>query len=252
MRIFLLFSITLILFSKLSAFSETINIAWDPWCPWMCESNDKPGFSTELVEEVFKYSNIKVQFEKYSWPAAIRESREGRSAALLAPAKKETPDFIFSKSYVAFQQMCFFVNNDFNWTYKNIDSLKNISIAVSQGVNYPGLMEYIHNNSDKVRIISTENVYTIGFTNLKENKYNSFLTDNFPSKYYLNKNKLNKLFKKVGCLEKEKLYLGFSPKNKYKSLRLSNIFEHNLKLFKKSNEFDVLLKKYDIRRSDLD
>jgi polar amino acid transport system substrate-binding protein len=252
MRIFLLFSIALI--SNLCAFSETINIAWDPWCPWMCESTEKPGFSSELVEAVFKYSNIMVQYQKYSWPAAVFEAREGRVSALLAPAKKEAPDFIFSNRAIAFQQMCFYINNDFNWLYKGMKSLNNISFAVSQGAHYPGLMEYIQNNTDrpdKVQFIGTEDVYSTGFLILKQNKSNAFLSDYIPTEYYLKKNNLNNFFKRVGCLQRENLYLGFSPKFKDKSINLSHIFNKNLKIFKQSDEYQKLLDKYDIKKTDL-
>ncbi len=255
MRILMLFLIILNLISNLFVYSETINVAWDPWCPWMCESTEMPGFSSELVEDVFKYSDILVQFQKYSWPVAILEAREGRVSALLAPAKKEASDFVFSKSFVAFQQMCFYVNNNFNWSYKNINSLNNISFGISQGANYPGLMEYIQKNSDnpdKVQLIGTEDVYSTGFSNLKLNKFSSFLSDKIPTTYYLKKNGLSNSFKSVGCLQKEGLYIGFTPKFKNKSIRLSNIFEKNIKKYKNTGEYQKLLNKYNLNKFDLD
>ncbi len=255
MKIIILVLVFLTLITNLFVYSETINVAWDPWCPWMCDSTLMPGFSSELVEDVFKYSNIMVQFQKYSWPVAVLEVREGRASALLAPAKKEASDFIFSKSLVAFQQMCFYVNNNFDWSYKNTESLNHISFAITQGANYPGIMEYIQKNSDnpaKVQVIGTEDVYSTGFSNLKQNKFNSFLSDNITAMYYLKQNTLSQDFKKVGCLQREELYIGFTPKFKNKSIRLFNIFEKNIKKFKKTSEYQKLLNKYEINKSDLD
>jgi polar amino acid transport system substrate-binding protein len=245
-RIILLF---LIIITSPFAFSKSINVAWNPWCPWVCESAQKPGFSAELVDEVFKYSDIMVQFQKYSWPSALFEAREGRVVGLLPPAKNEAQGFIFPQEAAGFQQMCFYLNNGFNWSYKNINSLNNISFAVSEGNNYPGLMNYIDKNSNipsKVQLIGTEDVFTIGFSNLKKNKYKAFVTDYIPAEYYLNKNNLNQEFKKSSCLPKEKFYIAFSPKNKEKSILLAKIFDENIIKIKKNGEFKTLLNKYNI------
>ncbi|WP_397600630.1 substrate-binding periplasmic protein [Silvanigrella sp.] len=227
--------------------AESINVAWNPWCPWMCDSDEKPGFSVELVENAFKRQDINVQFQKYSWTIAVSEVREGKVNGILAPAKLEAPDFIFPKEPVGYQQMCFYVKKDSTWVYKNIDSLKNISIAIIQGAHYPGLMEYINKNSDKknkIKNISTEELFPDGFKNLLNNSYQSLVLDSVTFDYYLKKNNLIDQVKKVGCLKTEYLYFALSPKNKDKSLKLSKIFDDYIVMYKSTDSYQKLYDKY--------
>ena len=242
-----LFIISVFCSNKLKA--ESINVAWNPWCPWMCDSDEKPGLSVEIVENAFKSQEIDVQFQKYNWALAVSEVRDGKINGLLAPAKLEAPDFIFPKEPVAYQQMCFYVKKESTWEYKSIDSLKNISIAISQGAHYPGLMEYINKNSDKknkIKNISTEDLFTIGFKNLLNNTYQALVLDYVTSDYYLKKNDLIDQVKKVGCLKTEYLYFALSPKNKEKSLKLSKIFDEYIANYKSTDFYQKLYDKYNV------
>ncbi|APJ04678.1 substrate-binding periplasmic protein [Silvanigrella aquatica] len=250
MKLFFLFSMIISFSYKLSAYSETINIAWDTWCPWFCESNENPGFLIELVENVFKYSKTNIQFQKYTWVNGLTEVRQGRIFGMIGTSKYEAPDFIFPNEHIAVQQMCFYVKNNSSWIYKNLDSLNEVSIGVLREANYPSLMKYIHANSDnpkKVQIIETQDVSEQGFTELKKNKIDVFLNDIISADYYLIKNKLTSDFKRLDCLEKEKIYLSFSPKLKDKSLKLAKIFDTDYKKYRQTDDYQRLIKKYHIK-----
>jgi polar amino acid transport system substrate-binding protein len=240
-------------YSNIYAYSESINVAWIPWCPWMCDSNVKSGFSVEVLENIFKHENIRIQLQKYSWPVAIHEVRLGRVMGILAPAKLEAPDFIFPTEPIAYQNMCFYVKANFNWVYKDFESLKNISIAIQQGANYPSLMNYIYKNIEnegKIYNISTEEPFPIGFKNLLNNRYHSFVIDQSTADYYLKNNNLDNNFKKAGCLESEYLYFALTPKFKEKSIRISKLFDKYMEIFKHTKEYQRLLKKYSIKNFD--
>lgn len=206
MRFFLIlifFSIiSLLNFNKVHA--ESISVSWTLWCPWMCDSIEKPGLSVELVENAFKNEDIDVQFQKYAWSTGVSEVREGKILGILAPSKLEAPDFIFPSEPVAYQQMCFYVKRDSKWVYKNLDSLKNVSIAIAQGASYPGLTDYINKNQekkDKIKNINTEDFFTIGFKNLINNSYQSFVIDGVAADYYLKQSDLVNQVKRFGCLK---------------------------------------------------
>ena len=249
MRILFLILFIILNNSTIYAQSDTISIAWAPWCPWTCDSNEYNGLAVEILENIFKNEDIKIQFQKYSWPIAINNVRDGEVTGILSPAKLEAPDFIFPNEPIAFQQMCFYVKNNVDWEYKNIKSIKDKKIAVQQGGHYPGLMDYIQkykDNQNKVYNISTQDVFEVGFNNLLKNKYNSFLIDYITADYYLKINGYTGKFKKVGCLEVENLYVAFTPKYKEKSEKLSELFDKKMEEFKLTDDYRKLLKKYGI------
>lgn len=253
-----LFKVILIMISLLItkiAFSESINIAFNIWCPWMCDNFEKPGLTIELVENIFKTEGINVEFQKASWSIAINEVREGRIKGILAPAKIEAPDFIFSSEPVAYQQMCFYVKKSSKWSFKNIDSIKNMSLAIVQGANYPGMMDYFNkthlSKNVKVNQISAEDVFNVGFKLLTNNECDSFVIDSITADNYLKSNYYTDQFKKVGCLKTENLYFALSPKDKEKSMRLIKIFNSNFLSIKLTDAYQKLYDKYGIQKWEI-
>lgn len=237
------------------AYSESINVAFNIWCPWMCDNLDKPGLVIELVENAFKNDGINVEFQKTSWSIGINEVREGRINGILAPAKVEAPDFIFSHEPVAYQQMCFYVKKSSKWNYKNTESLKDINIATIQGANYPGMSDYINkSHSDKkvkINQISAEDVFNAGFKLLGSNDVDTFVVDSITADYFLRTNFYTDQYKKVGCLKAENLYFALSPKNKEKSIRLMKIFDNSFETIKLSDNFQKLYDKYGIQKWEI-
>ncbi|WP_397600631.1 hypothetical protein [Silvanigrella sp.] len=253
MRIIYFFIFYILLIKNVSAKADPIQIAWDYNCPWMCNSSKRPGFLSELVSEIFRLSNINIEFQRYSWPVAIHEVKEGNALGLLSPSKEDADGFYFPKESLGYQQMCFYINKNFHWTYKDKRSIESIHLGISQWTHYKGLMDYIHNNIEnpkKLNIISSEDIYLTGFEKLSKNEFEVLLLNRTSAKYYLNKNKLNDKFKQVSCLEKEKIYLSFSPKYKNKSKFLSDIFDKNMIKLKKTFYVKKLMKKYEL--TDLD
>lgn len=238
-----------------TAFSESINIAYDSWCPWMCDNVDKPGLAIELVESIFKTEGIHVEFQRTAWSAALREVREGKIIGILGAAKGEAPDFLFTNTPIGYQQMCFYVKSSLKWRYKNIESLKNKNVAIVQGANYPGIMEYLsHNNANKktklTQIIS-EDIFNSGFKLLLSNSADVFITDSVTSDHYLKENGYEDQFKKSGCLKAENLFLALTPKNKERSIKFIQIFNNNLLSIKLTDEYQKLYDKYNIQNWEI-
>ena len=253
MRIRYFFILYILLIINVFANASPIQIAWDYNCPWMCNTSKKPGFLSELVSEIFRLSNLNIEFQRYSWPVAIHEVKEGNALGLLSPSKDEAEGFYFPNESLGFQQMCFYVNKNSIWSYKDKSSIELIHLGISQWANYNGLMEYIHNNIDnpkKINVISSEDIYLTGFEKLSKNEFEALLINRTSAIYYINKNKQNDKFKQVGCLEKEKIYIAFSPKYKNKSKFISETFDKNIIKLKKTSYIKKLMKKYDL--TDID
>ncbi|WGL60952.1 hypothetical protein QEJ31_04990 [Pigmentibacter sp. JX0631] len=241
----LLFSI----FNSAFADYNSVSIAWDYNCPWMCNTPSKPGFLFELVTEIYRLSNIKIQFQKNSWPLAKLEVKEGRALGLLSPSKEEAVGFYFPKKHLAKRHMCFFASKNLNWIYTDERSLTNIKLGISFRNTYNELNKYIDLNREnikKLKFLNVENIYETGFEYLKSKQFDVLLVDHSAADYYLKKTNQEQEFKKVGCLELEKIYLAFTPKFQNKSNYLASILDKNIEILKNNNFFEVLKKKYEI------
>lgn len=110
-------------------------------------------------------------------------------------------------------------------------------------------MDYIHKdfeNPKKIKVINTEDIYSTGLKMLLDNNFDSLLVNRSSADFYLKRMKLIGSYKQVGCLEKEKIYIAFSPKYPNKSKYLSSVFDKNIIKLKKSKYIEKLLDKYGI------
>jgi len=106
-----LIQVILFLFISITTtYANTIKIAAIDWCPQICLDVDKPGYTVDLIKEVFKDSKYTLVIDVFPWTRAIQLVSNGHYDALLAPAKKEAPNLIFPDIAVGYQQMCFFTD----------------------------------------------------------------------------------------------------------------------------------------------
>lgn len=239
----------LFLFNSAKADYNSVNIAWDNNCPWMCSDPNKPGFLSELVSEIFRLSNIKVQYQKYSWAEAKLEVKEGRILGILSPTKDEAEGFYFPKKHLAKINYCFYVNKSLKWSYKNENSLQDIKLGISFRNSYHDLTKYIRNNQNdvqKIKLLNVADIYETGFELLQKKQFDAFLIDRTAAEYYLNKVKKIDQFKRVGCLHLEKIFLAFTPAFQNKSKYLSEILDKNIEILKDNDFIENLKLKYNI------
>ena len=97
----------------------------------------------ELVHEVFKDSQYEITLNYYPWSRAIKNVLQGKSDALLYPAKAEAPSLIYPKLPVGTQRMCFFTKIDSDWTYTTPTSLKNMQIGIATDTSIEELNDYV-------------------------------------------------------------------------------------------------------------
>lgn len=103
----LLLALLLLTTAPLLAASPVIRIAVIDWCPQLCPQQEREGYILDLVREVYRPTEYRLQLDVYPWSRALAMVRQGKVDAVLSPARAEAPDLRFPRQEVGVQRMCF-------------------------------------------------------------------------------------------------------------------------------------------------
>lgn len=124
--------------------AESLKFAYDPWCPYTCDKKEgKPGILSELVEEIFKGTKYRVQFEVVPWSRAVEGARRGEYSGIIGAFKPDAPDFVFPDKEQALATNCFFTKNTSSWSFKSESDLKEKHIGVIKGYSYSEIDKFL-------------------------------------------------------------------------------------------------------------
>ena len=231
------------------AAAQPITITVSEWCPYMCTTGERAGAVVEMTEAALATQGVDVAFEAYPWVRAIDVTRAGETAAALAPARGETPDFVFPDVPISHQQMCFFTRADSDWEYVDVESLEGVSFGVMEGLSLPGLEDYVEANlrTPAIQEISGERFMEQNLHKLHAGRIDAVIDDRAVVLYYLQQHEWNSEdFRVAGCLAAEPIYLGISPAPELaeSSAALSEAFTAGLRTIVENGEAAAILDDY--------
>ncbi|GBC59397.1 hypothetical protein DENIS_0336 [Desulfonema ishimotonii] len=248
--------ITIILLFHLSpSNAETININFDDWCPYCCSdaenpkipNTEKPGYQLEIINRIFRQKGYDIKYNSLPWARAVKEASKGRLDALLSPSKSEAPDLIFPEEEIGILGWCFYTGKKNSWNYKGVASLKQVRLGFLHGNNFDGEVQaYIEKNRDDHMLIHPEfgtDWIEKNFNRLAMGRITAVLDEPFTLDYFIKTNNLNNQFRKAGCLEGQKMYIAFSPKNPMAE-KYAEMFDYEIRELRKSGAFEKILSAY--------
>jgi len=161
----LTFSLLVVCFITLfsgSAFSDTLRIATDEWCPYDCvasQNQGKVGYLGDLLVETLGARGHKVEFVEVSYSRGLQLVREGKLDGTMACFREDAPDFVFPDVALGKSNSTFFSHKDSNWRYTGKESLEQAKmIGIIKGYDYVDstVMDYFNQNPDNVIAITGE------------------------------------------------------------------------------------------------
>lgn len=255
MRVFLCVLILIIGFflykspTTQAADDEELIVAVIDWCPQICPKSPSKGYIIDIVEDLFKDSPYKLKFHFAPWSRVIQMTRSGKAIALLSPAKAEAPDLIYPNMEVGSQRMCFFTGVNTEWSYDGIASLKGRLTGVARDTSLPGLNDYINLHKEEFHVQPYSPTYLENSLQMLDSgRLDSFLFTQNTARYEISKMGRNEDYKTVGCLEKEKVYMAFSPARHLtqKVNEVLDFFDERMSNYLSQNRHHKLMTKYDI------
>ncbi|MBF0362884.1 MAG: transporter substrate-binding domain-containing protein [Oligoflexia bacterium] len=240
--------------SSYSAYSaETITIRSDNWMPYNGDPSDKnPGYIIELLKEIYKPYTITIDYQIVPFTRALKETREGKSNAVIGVYKEDAPDFIFPNEPLCFGQDGFFALKEqkTNWSFKDADSVANVKIGCAS--------EYAYSDE---KIIQAMKKYPASFDCIKgedplQTNIKKLLNKRIVA-ILENRSVMNWMIAKMNLQDKiiwatavetinTPMFIAFSPKSS-KSKDLAKKFDLGIKKLQENGVMKELQKKYQIQ-----
>ena len=247
-RFIILFFI--ILSSVAFADSKTIILAADPWCPWNCDDENKPGIAVEMAKAIYEPLGYKVQYVSISWSRAIDEAVKGHVTGLIGADRSipEIKDFIFPKAAISHFDDVYVLKADSNFVYKGLDTLKGKTLGIVANYHFgDDIGKYMEDNYNNSQIVSQVTGVDGARQNLKklmEGRIDMYFDDKYVILYNAQQLGIADQIKIGGTL-KEDLdhYIVFSPALP-DAKKLAKLYDEGVAKLKNSGEYKKIVAKY--------
>ena len=242
--------LSLLFLSPIQAvFADDITVAAEPsWCPYICESGEKPGYMVEIAQAIFEANGHKFSYVNMPWAQAIAETRSGSIDGIIGVTDpKESPDFIFSDSLGEGADH-FYGKKGEKWRYTGIKSLKLTRLGVVKDYVYgEAIDEYIADNqgTDAIKVASSERGLV---QELMMGRVDVIISTNAVFTYsILDMKDTMDSFEDAGVLwASYGVYMGFSPASAKleKSKLYAEIINKGISVLRDSGKLETIMNKY--------
>lgn len=261
--------ITLSLWIALSmmgvAWSETITINSDPWCPYNCAvDSGKPGYMIEVAKAILEKAGHTVVYENMPWPRCIDFVQKGKIDAIVGATKNEAAACIFPDEEFGFTNICFFVKKGNTWQYQGLDSLKQLKIGIQAEYEYgAALDEYFaqNKNTPQVQEVNADEPLVLNIRKLLKARIDVIPEDKSAFLYTAMQLGVSDQVSLAGSVpieskedfESRKVYIAFAP-DKASSQAYARLFSEGMRQMRSSGALAQILAKYGLTdwKTDMD
>ena len=232
------------------AFSQTITIRTDLWCPYACDpKSDNPGYMVEIAREAFSAHGIKINYDVLNWARSLSDTKLGLYDAVVGASRSDVEGFILPKYPSGKNLNHYFVLKESDWKYKNIQSIDGKKIGVINDYTYgeevDKLVAKSHPSFSKItgddpleRIVKMS----------KAKRLDAFVENPLVLRLKLEELKMPlDLFRmsSKNLTDDTDLFIAFSPKNP-KSKEYASVFDNELMKMRKDGRLKKILSKYNV------
>lgn len=127
--VLLLFNCFLIYSSQIRA--ETLKVASDFWCPYICDSQEKPGVLIEVLTEIATLNKMSIDFEVIPLTRSLLMTSHAQIDVVLAITENHAIEHNLKRSqeYFGGWQNDFYISKKNDWPLDNLDDIKKLLIA---------------------------------------------------------------------------------------------------------------------------
>lgn len=232
-------------------FKKVLKVRSDLWCPYACDDKStSPGIVIELAKKILEPQGYILDYKLVNWSRAVEEAKSGKIDALAGAAINDAPELIFPKKHQATVKYSFFSLKESTVVYKNHETFKDHGLGVISSYSYDEKTnELMKKKLPWIFSITGNDGLTQLVKMLKAKRIEAFIEN--PAVFYnfLLKNNINRDdFKVSGSpkMQPQKIYIGFSPKNK-ESRKLAKIMSQGMEKLVKDGTYSALLVKYNLQ-----
>lgn len=241
-------STALLLCTALAAEAESLRLAGDGWCPYICPNDpDKPGYLLEALTRVLEQPPA---FEPLPWPRALQMAREGLVDGVVGAYPEEAVNLLIGQEPIGWVTMRFYTRADSHWQYGGTESLANQSIGLAQGYSYGPQLDTWRDSHlsdhEQVQILSGERVLERNIQKLLLGRISVLLEDSQIVEHYLHRHRLSGQIRAAGQLaDKRPMYVALNPRLESVKERLNEL-DDGLRAFRQGNQWGPLMQGYGV------
>jgi polar amino acid transport system substrate-binding protein len=228
--------------------AQSLRIASDNWCPFICATDGKltGGYLLDVTAQAMALQGYRVESLLRPLNRALQATDKGDLEGVYAPA---TDPRLRLSVPLAYSRACFYTLSDEPWSYRGLDSLRLIRLGAIDGYGYDaGPMDaYIGQNKRNPALIELAYGEFAGTTNLQKllaRRFLVILEHQAVMAVQAKSAGVTEQLREAGCLEQKlPLVIGFSSKDQRSEQWLRALAEGILKL-QASGDLQVLLRRY--------
>ena len=228
-----------------SAFSETLTVLADNWCPYNCEPNtQQEGFGIEILREAFATKNINVEYRLVPWKQALDQVESNEYHAVVSANKTDSRRLLFPQTHFAQSTNCFFTQAASAWEFKGLASLKKIKLGAIESYSYGSLIDtYINTQSNDVYAAHGKAPLEKLMNTLAKGEVGAVIEDKNVFNYHVDAKNNAPSFKQGYCLPGANIYVAFAP-NHENSREYIKIYDEQIQRFLMDGTYQKIMAKY--------
>jgi polar amino acid transport system substrate-binding protein len=241
-----LFLLFVLLFSTSLYAQKDVIIAGDQWCPFVCEGNERKGFSVELVEEVLKKEGIPIKYVNSGFIRLTKNIEDNIWHVVTGTDESFTPSLLISKVPIAHTKWVFVTRKDSKWKFNGVKSLEKLRLGTVAGYVYSKeVTDYIEKNKGKYNVVPiySHNPQKVNLKKLLNNRIDVYIGEEAVFRYWAKEIGAEDGFRVAGVDLEGPLYCGLNKSN----TKLMKVIDKGVKKYVKTPEFKKLLEKYKIK-----
>lgn len=158
-----------ILLGTTSAFSDTIVLGADPWCPYNCEpGSDRPGYMVEVAREALEPFGHTVEYKGIAWARALAQAEAGQIHGVIGAVPEEAPGFVFGPAIGTYEDTVVFRAGE-AVDVEDPAALEGLRVGAINGYEYYGpVSDYINENREDRDLVQYASGDDALMTNLRK------------------------------------------------------------------------------------
>jgi polar amino acid transport system substrate-binding protein len=231
--------------------AQTLNIASDIWCPYICDDKETPGVLVEVLNEIAKAKKMTFNFKIMPLSRSLIMVNRSEVDIVLAVTKSHITDHKLqhSKQYYGGWQNDFYINKNVNWLPSKLNDLEFFLnsgeiLGIIKGYEYG---PYI----DSLKLKYATSIYQAtgnsplakNIEMLQKGRISALLDSRYNIEYEINKNNITDIIYARSEGGFVPLFLGFSPKTRSEVI---NRIDDGLVLIRSRGILRRILEKYGV------
>lgn len=219
LQIIIYVQLSLLFILNSQARAETLNVASDIWCPYICDNDKEPGILVEILNEIAKVKKMTINFETIPLSRSLILASRSEVDVVLAITESHALNYKLQRSreYYGGWQNDFYISAKVDWPSNRLEDLEGFfnlgeTLGIIKGYEYGIII-------DNLKLKYATNIYQAtgnsplakNIKMLQKGRISALLDSRYNVEYEMKKNNIVDVIYAGSKGNFVPLFLGYSP-----------------------------------------